>query len=354
MATILASIAMAAVTGLLIITLRSALLWIFISFFIAVVLNPVVDGLAARMPRVVGVALVLGVALAVLAGIGWLAVPPFVEQVRGLVDTAPSAIERFGRSPGMEELEARYHLTTALNRFLRSLPDLLSSAAQPLLSFAGSIFRLGIASISIFFLVLFMLLSGPQALRAATDRLPTPARERILVAGQKIYWATTRYALGTGFLALLAGTVATATLAIAGVPYFLPLGVTMVFLDFIPFAGFVTGGLLITVVTGATVGWVKALAVLAVFVVYQTLESHLLLPVVHHKTVRVSALGIVVALLIGLELAGILGVLFAVPVVGALRIVVREVLAAREEHRRQVSAAPPPLETEQPGEQLPH
>ena len=60
---------------------------------------------------------------------------------------------------------------------------------------------------------------------------------------------------------------------------------------------------------------------------------------VHQRTVRVSALGIVIALLVGYELGGLFGVLFAVPVAGALRIFARELLALREERRREASAA---------------
>lgn len=343
MATILASIAVAALLGFVVVTLRSALLWLFISFFLAVVLNPLVDRLSRRMPRTLAVTLVLTAAVGALVGIGLIAVPPFIEQMRELATNAPAAIQQLSERPGMQQLEQRYHVLTAVNRALATLPAHLASAAQPLLAIVGGVFRLGVATISIFFVVLFMLLGGRQSLAAGLGLLEPRARARVEALGRTIYDATTRYALGTAFLALLAGVVASVTLAIAKVPYFLPLGVAMVFLDLIPFAGFVTGGLLITLVTGATVGWVPALVVLAVFVTYQAFESHLLLPIVHHKTVRVSALGIVVALLIGYELAGILGVLFAVPVVGALRIIVREVLAHHEAHQREREAAGEPI-----------
>ncbi|MGC4117329.1 MAG: AI-2E family transporter [Myxococcales bacterium] len=347
MATILVSLGLAVLAGLVLVTLRSALLWLFISFFIAVVLNPPVERLSRRLGHALAATVVVVGVLAAVAGIAVVAVPPFLQQVSELVTSAPTSVERLAQSPSIKAFEHRFGLGDSLNNFLRALPAHLTGAVQPVVAIVGGAFRLGLAVISIFFVVIFMLFSGPQTLRAGLKLLEPTVRSRVETAGRKIYWATTRYALGTGFLALLAGGMATATLAIAGVPYYLPLGVAMVFLDLIPFAGFVTGGLLITVVTGTTVGWIPALVVLAVFVTYQGIESHVLLPIVHRKTVRVSALGIVVALLIGLELAGILGVLFAVPITGALRILLREVMAAREEHRRaalatgELLAAPP-------------
>ena len=343
MATILVAIALAALAGLVLVTLRSALLWLFISFFIAVVLNPLVEVLSHRLGHGLSVALVVVGVLAAVTGIALVAVPPFIQQFSELVTSAPAAVERFAQSPSIKAFEQRFGLGDSINNLLHSLPGHLTGAVQPVVSIVGEAVRFGLAVVSIFFLVIFMLFSGPKSLRAGLGLLDAGTRLHVETTGRKIYWATTRYALGTGFLALLAGVMATVTLAIAGVPYYLPLGAVMIFLDLIPFAGFVTGGLLITVVTGTTVGWIPALVVLAVFVVYQGLESHLLLPMVHRKTVRMSALGIVVALLIGLELAGILGVLFAVPITGALRILFREVMAAREEHRRSALAAGEPL-----------
>jgi len=329
MATILVSIALGALAGLVLVTLRSALLWLFVSFFVAVVLDPLVGVLERRLGRGLAVIAVLLIVLATLTGIALLAVPPFVEQISELAARTPSALNRVAQNPSVISLGRRLGVEGSLDSLLRSLPAHLTSAVQPVVTILGGAVRFGLAAISIFFLVIFMLLSGPRVLESGLCLLERETRTRAELVGRKIYWATTRYALGTAFLALLAGASATATLAIAGVRYYLPLGVAMVLLDLVPFAGFVTGGLLITVVTGSTVGWLPAVVVLAVFVFYQGLESHLLLPIVHRTTVRVSALGIVIALLVGFELAGILGVLFAVPLTGALRIVVREMLAAR-------------------------
>ncbi len=343
MATVLASVAGAALLGLIVVALHSAILWFFISFFTAIVFNPAVERLSRRLPRGLSVALVVLAALGALAGLVVLLLPPFLSQVRELVERAPSIARDLGNNAYLVRLARRIGVDASLGGALKGLPDYLAGAAPPLLHFVGGVFRLGLAIVSIFFLVIFMLLGGPQSLRAGLCLLEPLARARIERLGRSVYAATTRYALGTCALALVAGVVAVVTLALAGVPYFLPLGVTLVVLDLIPFAGAITGGIILTLVTGATVGWLRAVVVLAVFTLYQEVESHVFLPLVHQRTVRVSALGIVIALLIGYELGGLFGVLFAVPVAGALRIVARELLALREEHRHEAGATGSPL-----------
>ena len=339
MATVLASVAGAALLGLIVLALRSAILWIFISFFTAVVLNPAVEHLSRRLPRGLSVALVVLAALGGLASLIVLLLPPFLQQVRELAERAPSMARDLAHNAYLERLARRFGVDAALGGSFKSLPDYLAGAAPPLLHFVGGVFRLGLAVVSIFFLVIFLLLGGPHSLQAGLCLLDPLARARIERLGRSVYRATTRYALGTGAIALVAGAIAVLTLALAGVPYFLPLGVALVVLDLIPFAGAITGGVLLTLVTGATVGWLRAVVVLVVFTLYQEVESHVFLPLVHQRTVRVSALGIVIALLVGYELGGLFGVLFAVPVAGALRIFARELLALREERRREASAA---------------
>ncbi len=335
MATVLASVAAALLLALALVALRSVLLWLAIATFIATVLNPAVERLSARIPRGLAVAAVVLGGLGVLAGFVLIILPPLLQQVRDLAESAPSLIQSLERQPWLQRLERHLGLGSAIGGSLKGLPDYLAGAAAPLLHLVGGVFRLGLATLSVFFLVIFMLAGGPSALDAGLHLMEPPARARAERIGRALYRAMSRYALGTAAIALLAGAAAVATLAIAGVPYFLPLGLLLVALDLIPFAGAITGGALLTAATAATVGWLRAVVVLAVFTVYQELESHVLLPLVHRRTVRVSALGIVVALLVGYELAGLFGVLLAVPAAGALRIVAREVLALREERRRQ-------------------
>ena len=74
--------------------------------------------------------------------------------------------------------------------------------------------------------------------------------------------------------------------------------------------------------------------VLLVFVIaYQQIENHFLQPVIYGRTVQLSPLAVLISVLVGAELAGILGALAAIPVAGSLQVVIRDSLA----HRRAAS-----------------
>jgi predicted PurR-regulated permease PerM len=73
--------------------------------------------------------------------------------------------------------------------------------------------------------------------------------------------------------------------------------------------------------------------VVVFFVVYQQVENHLLQPIVYGRTVQLSPLAVLISVLIGAELAGVLGALAAIPVAGSLQVILRELLRGRrQEH----------------------
>jgi predicted PurR-regulated permease PerM len=57
------------------------------------------------------------------------------------------------------------------------------------------------------------------------------------------------------------------------------------------------------------------------FIIYQQVENHLIQPLVYGRTVRLTPLVVLIAVLIGAELAGVLGALVAIPVAGAIQVI---------------------------------
>jgi predicted PurR-regulated permease PerM len=79
---------------------------------------------------------------------------------------------------------------------------------------------------------------------------------------------------------------------------------------------------------GATLGTI-IVAVVASMSVYQRIENHTLLPLVYHRTVKLSPLAIAVSVAAGAEVGGIVGALLGIPIAGALKVVSRELVAWR-------------------------
>jgi predicted PurR-regulated permease PerM len=87
--------------------------------------------------------------------------------------------------------------------------------------------------------------------------------------------------------------------------------------------------------------------VLVFFILYQQLENHLLQPVILARTVQLNPLTVLISILIGVEIAGILGALLAIPVAGMIQIIVRDVW---DERRGRLKPEPTVGEEQQPAD----
>ncbi len=104
------------------------------------------------------------------------------------------------------------------------------------------------------------------------------------------------------------------------VPYAIALGLIVGILDLIPLAGATIAAIIVGAV--AFLHSVPAgIVVVVFFIVYQQVENHILQPVVYGRTVQLSPLAVLISVLIGAELAGVLGALAAIPVAGTLQVI---------------------------------
>jgi predicted PurR-regulated permease PerM len=113
-------------------------------------------------------------------------------------------------------------------------------------------------------------------------------------------------------------------LRIFGVPFAFILALWVAFADLLPLVGATLGAIppiLVAFLESPGIG----IATIVFFVAYQQFENHVLQPVVMSRTVKLNPLAVLVAVLVGVKLAGLLGALLAIPVAGALQVVIRDV-----------------------------
>ena len=210
----------------------------------------------------------------------------------------------------------------------------LSGAA---LSITKSIITIIAATVTIIFLTFFMLLEGRDWVERGYSLLPAESQPRWRRVGAEVYRTIGGYVTGNIVISLIAGASITIVLLIMGVPYAVALGLIVAFLDLIPLAGATVAGIIVSLV--AFLHSVPAgIVVVVFFIVYQQVENHFLQPVIYGRTVQLSPLAVLVSVLVGAELAGILGALAAIPVAGSLQVVLRDLLA----HRRPSTAGAQP------------
>ena len=199
------------------------------------------------------------------------------------------------------------------------------------ISVAKGIITIVVASITIAFMTFFMLLEGPDWIERLYSVLPEESQERWRRVGDEIYRTVGGYVTGNLLISFIAGALTTIVLIVLGVPYAVALGLIVAILDLIPLAGATMAAILIGIV--AFLHSVPAGIIVVVFFIgYQQVENHVLQPVIYGRTVQLSPLTVLISILIGAELAGILGALAAIPVAGTIQVLLLDWRRHRQEH----------------------
>jgi predicted PurR-regulated permease PerM len=311
---------------LVILKSQEVLVWAFTSVLLALALNPAVEAfqrLGVRR-RGAAAALVYLVVAVFIAGIAALIIPTLIRQVSDFVDAVPGYVQQLtaGRGP-LGFLERDYHVVErvrdAVSKNGGGAATSLAGGASTALDVTRSVVTFVAAVVTITFLTLFMLLEGPAWVQRGIEMLPERMQPTWREIADDIYHLIGRYVNGNLLISLIAGTSTTIVLLAIGVPFALALGLIVAILDLIPLAGATLGAIVVTLVAlshSAT----SAIIVLVFYVVYQQLENHLLQPLIYGRTVRLSPLAILLSVLIGAQVAGVIGALVAIPVGGTIQI----------------------------------
>jgi predicted PurR-regulated permease PerM len=317
---------------------RHVLTWILISLFLALALNPAVEWFQRHgvTRRGWATAITYLLTLAFFVGIGFTFIPTLVNQVNDFVQKLPDYAQDITQGRGrLGFLETKYHIEERIRDAVKEGGATrvlgLSGAA---ISVAKGVITIVVGTVTILFMTFFMLLEGPRWVERFYSLLPESSQRRWRKVGFDIYRTVGGYVTGNLLISLIAGGLTTIVLLIMGVPYAVALGLIVAILDLIPLAGATIAAILI-----GTVAFLHSIpagiVVVIFFVVYQQVENHLLQPVIYGRTVQLSPLAVLISILIGAELAGILGALGAIPVAGSIQVLIVDWLA----HRRERAAA---------------
>lgn len=313
---------------------HTILVLVLIALFLAVSLDPPVRWLIGRgMRRSVAVAVVIGVVLIALVAFIWSVVPPIAQQAGKLSADLPGYLSKLSEgSKGIREVTDRYHLTERLSSMIADLPGRLAGGAVgSVVKVAGTLAAAGTAAV----LTIYFMAALPD-IRARVVRLfPLNRRSRVADALDVVVDKVGGYMIGNIVISLFAGTAAFICLELVGVPFALPLAIAVAIADLIPSIGATLGAVVCGVVSLLTVGiWPQTIVVLLFFIAYQQLENYYLAPRVLRNTVDMSAVGVLLAALIGGSLLGLLGAVMAIPVAAAVKVLLTRKIAPTESGNR--------------------
>jgi predicted PurR-regulated permease PerM len=306
---------------------RGVLVLIGLAFFIAAGLDPVVAWLERHsLRRWAAVLIVIFALLAFVGGFIAAAVPPVTAQISALINELPHYVHQLqDHSSTLGKLNDKYHIE-------QRVTSMLNSKGSDLIGGVIGVGQIAISAVSSMLLVgvmtIYFLVGMPQAKLFLYRLAPHSRRPRTILIGDAIFTKVGGYVLGNVITSFIAGAGTFVWMLAWGIPYPALLGLLIFLLDLVPVIGSTVGGAIVTLVA-LTVSLPVAIATLIFYVAYRLAEDYLLVPRIIGHTVKVPALGGMVAIVVGGVVMGIIGALIALPVAAAIQLILEEVAFPR-------------------------
>ncbi|MGO4188039.1 AI-2E family transporter [Pseudarthrobacter sp. TAF60_1] len=233
--------------------------------------------------------------------------------------------------------EGPLHLTAdQIDQYLKdgtaALQNNSSSILSGALSFGSTAGHFAAGLVLALFILIFFLLEGDRIWAFMVRLLPKKARAATFGAGRKGWASMVSYARIQMFVAFVDAVGIGVGAAIIGVPLALPLSVLVFIGSFIPVVGALVTGAIAVLLALVANGPINALIMLAIVLLVQQLESHILQPLVMGKAVSLHPVAVILSVAAGSYLAGIPGALFSVPILAVANSAIRYIAARTWEH----------------------
>ncbi|WP_189860624.1 AI-2E family transporter [Streptomyces poonensis] len=300
---------------------RTAVIPVLLALLGTALLKPLHRWLVrARVNRSVAAFVTCVAVVAVFGGAVYIVVAALIDSgdqiIASLRQAARSIADHFGAAgTSLDDLAANSR--DLLNRFGGTAASNVISGV----SVVGEVIAMAVLALLLVFFFLRDSQRAADTLRAAS---PTAAADTVEAVARRAFQAVEGFMRGTTLIALIDAVCITVGLLILGVPGALGLGALVLVGAYIPYLGAFISGAVAVLVALADRGFVIAVWALAVVLAVQVLEGHVLQPVIQSRTVQMHPAVVMVTLTAGAAVAGILGMLLAVPLTAAAFGIVHE------------------------------
>ena len=329
--------------------IRRVLIWLAVAIFSAAVVSPAVAFFERRgLNRGLAVLAVTVAFLALSTGVIYAFVQPLADQAENFAEDLPRLVDEVRDAPVVRDLLDRFNVEDRLEQTSEDLPQRLVGYSGVLVSVFKTVGEVIIGTLTIFVLTIFLLLYGPEFVAAGVNLIRSNERRiKVKEIGNEISQSVSGWVAGNVLTSIIAGVVSVIVFLVCGLKYSLLLALWVALVDFIPLVGATLGAIpavIVAFIDSVPLG----IIVTIYFIVYQQIENHVLQPVVYGRTIKLNPFIVVMALLIGVELAGFLGALFALPAAGTIQVLINYALADyRSHHPREEEVLAVEGETEQ-------
>jgi len=313
----------------LVYTLSDLVMVMLTAIVIASGLEPASQWFAKRhVPRVAAVLIVYLTFFAVFFGMFYFFLPPVLAETAGFVSAIPQYMDSFQPSFDQTSILGGGD-ALSLDEIAAQVRALLNNITNDAFSTASAVFG------GVFSFVLILVFSFYFAVqeRGIEDflRIVVPRSHESYVLG---LWKRAQKKIGLWMqgqllLGLIVGILTYLGLMVLGVQYALVLAVLAGLFEIIPVFGPTLSAIPAVMIAFVDGGVTLGFLVIALYIIIQQFENHLIYPLVVTKVVGVPPLIVILALIIGAKLAGFLGILLAVPIAAALQEFVKDLESSK-------------------------
>jgi predicted PurR-regulated permease PerM len=312
---------------------RAALMLIYVSAIIAMGFSPMVrfadrprgasGQKRVRVRRTLAILAIYLVIMGVFVLVGLTVIPPLVDQAGQLWTRLPQAFN------DLQRFLIRRHVMTTMSRVtleeaVQNAPagsggNAVGTVLGAIWSVVGGVFGL----VTILILSFYLLVEAEGLFEHVTRFVPEATRTRFVTVSRESVEKVSAWLRAQFILAGVMATFAGVGLGLMGVPYFYVVALMAAVGETIPIVGPIVAGV-VAVAIASTVSAKLALSVGVYFLVLHQLEANVLVPKIMERRVGVSPVTVIIALLIGVELFGLLGAILAIPTAAILSVILQE------------------------------
>ncbi len=321
----------------------TSVLVVLIAALIAYAIVPVVELFQKIMPRALAILLAYLIVMMILGAVAYSVVSTAVFQVSALVHNVSVWLmpNNEGKLPlldllhtiGLSDIQIS-NLEQQIFGGVSTLAGSFASGLIPILSMvAGSLLNILLTAV----ISIYLLVDGPRAITWLRKAVPKSRRSQVNSTLETLQRVVGGYIRGQILLSAIIGFLVGSGLFIIGFPYPVLMGVLSFITEFIPVLGTIFAGT-VAVLLALTQGWVIAVITLAFFIIVHIFEGYVLAPRLIGNAVKLNPAIMLIALIVGSELFGPIGAIFAAPTAGLLQALTITVwIQYRQTHKEEFS-----------------
>lgn len=311
--------------------IRNVLTILLVALILAAAIDPWVSAMQRRrIPRALAILILFLLFFAVISLVMALFIPALVTEVRDVARSFPQLFQRLVETTTVGQLIDQPGVVEGVKRSLESFDQALVRITGPIFSGLASAFGGLFTFIGVVVLTFYLSLEENGIRAFLRSVVPARAQPYLARLTSRIQVRMGQWLRSQLLLSLIIGVLSFIALWTLGVKYALLLALIAGVTEFIPIAGPIIGAIP-AVFFALTQSPLKALAVFVVYVVIQQLENNLIVPRVMSRATGLNPVVVILVMLIGAKVAGIVGIILAVPVTIVVNAFLQDFIGDREE-----------------------